>query len=165
MPPFFRLLFACFECIEMKSWSPFPYLFSLNLFSSQFFILKQDIHIHFPFNILQQHSILLQFRFNCISISFLVEYYLTLFGYFQLFGIFAGPIVGCIFDKPLLKCFKKYDESETALLASPPQSHVAKMKESILPFVLTNVMTVALSLLSVLKWKPGLVSLIQISFF
>ena len=97
--------------------------------------------------------------FQCNFTLFSVDYYTTLFGYFQLCGIMAGPIVGCIFDRALLKCCNSSDESEAALLDSPVRTHVVRMKESVLPFALTNGMCLVLSVLSLLKWKPGLVSI------
>ena len=87
----------------------------------------------------------------------LVDYYTTLFGYIQLCGILTGPVVGCIFDRGLIKFSKSYNENETLLIASPIRGHLIRMKQSILPFLLTSMLGIILSLLSIIKWKPGLV--------
>ncbi|XP_065055242.1 equilibrative nucleobase transporter 1-like [Rhopilema esculentum] len=86
-----------------------------------------------------------------------VDYYTTLFGYMQLCGILTGPVVGCIFDRGLIKFSKSYNENETLLLASPIRGHLIRMKQSILPFLLTSMLGIILSLLSIIKWKPGLI--------
>eukprot|EP00794_Sanderia_malayensis_P014366 gene14366-15864_t len=90
-----------------------------------------------------------------------IDYYTSMFGYCQLCGIVAGPIIGCIFDRRLIKICTKYsdDDEERDMLieSSPEKEHCRRLHQSIVPFLLTSCMCICLCVLSLIKSKNVLV--------
>ena len=70
--------------------------------------------------------------------------YIDIFGYIQFGGFIFTPIIGYIFDKD------KGKENE-ALLRSPEKAHLKRVKDCILPFVITGMLCIILCVLSTIK--------------
>ena len=96
-----------------------------------------------------------------IRVSFFaVNSYITYFGYAQLCGIIVGPFIGLLFDRNSINCCRKYalEDSSSPIVEKSAGLRVRRIEESVVPFLLTNIFCLMLSLLSLSPWRWGLVS-------
>jgi len=74
----------------------------------------------------------------------IVSEYINLFGYIQFGGLLVTPIIGFVFDKSRLS-------SEKDALLTPAERRLQRLKECIMPFVITNVLCIVFCILSLVE--------------
>ena len=69
-----------------------------------------------------------------------------------------GPITGLIFDRNSAKCRQESEEELPLCQQHPAAKRIKRMKESVLPFLLTNIFCLLISVLVMVQLKWALVS-------
>eukprot|EP00795_Rhopilema_esculentum_P015584 gene15584-6853_t len=80
-----------------------------------------------------------------------VKDYVTYFTYTQFFGLAVGPITGIIFDRNSVNCCHKDKEGAEPLIKSHTQTRIKRIRESILPFMITTLCCVSISLFALVR--------------
>eukprot|EP00112_Aurelia_sp_Birch-Aquarium-sp1_P014950 Seg3267.3 transcript_id=Seg3267.3/GoldUCD/mRNA.D3Y31 product="Solute carrier family 43 member 3" protein_id=Seg3267.3/GoldUCD/D3Y31 len=88
-----------------------------------------------------------------------VSSYITYFGYAQVSGIIVGPFVGLLFDRNSIKCGRNDTivDSSSQIVKQSAELRIRRIEESVVPFFLTNLFCLVVSVLSLSPWKWGLI--------